>query len=152
MVGVNWESVLTSAITAIVFTGGTSYILQKKTRKGNEITAKGFILIDEIESINQKRHKATVPLLVDGFSTEQLEKCRIDYLKDLQKFESVVRKYSFLFDKKTNKELQDFISYLRELERELLNLIDDKVVSLNINNQKIDSLCKTIVSRIQKHM
>ncbi|PEA80777.1 MULTISPECIES: hypothetical protein [Bacillus] len=149
----NLGTIITSAITAIIFTGGTNYFLQKTNRKGNEVVAKGNILIEEIHSVNQKRIKTMVYIVAFyNIPETELYELKDDYQKEILAFELKVKQYSILFNKKTNKSLQEFIMYLKEVDDALLKYINNKPLTINVNNEEINRLYENIIKRIQKQI
>ncbi|HDX9708497.1 hypothetical protein OOG41_18175 [Bacillus sp. AS_5] len=149
----NLGTVITSAITAIIFTGGTNYFLQKTNRKGNEVVAKGNMLIGEIYSVNQKRIETMASFIsFTNIPEEKLHKLSNDYQKEILAFELKVKQYSIFFNKKTNKSLQEFINYLKEVDDALLSYINNESLVINVNNQEIDKLYDSIIKRIQKQI
>lgn len=154
LIQIDFGTVITSAITAVFFTGGTNYVLQKKNRKGNEIFTKGYILIDEIYNINNKRIE-TAAAFVPFYNHPEgyLEKLHTDYFKELSAFELIVKKFSILFDKELNIKLQEYINYLREVEVALRGFMnDDPIIEVNFNQEYIERLIDEISNLIKKHI
>jgi len=151
----SWTDLLTtigtSAVTSIVFAGGTNYYLQKKNRKGNAIEKYGYELIDKIEVINDERNKAIASLVLGSqFQKNDLLSLQNDFNKHFTDFKNFLVKHRHLFNKKTNELLDSYIDYLKTLNTELDSLIDGKDLLVNINNNEKNKLSETIINEIKK--
>ncbi|OWV38183.1 hypothetical protein CE489_01550 [Bacillus spizizenii] len=150
-IGIN---ILTSGIVAIVFTGSTNYVLQKKNRRDSILQEKGYELIDKIHAINAKRFEvSTYMLLFHNIPREKLMELWTDYTKKCREFEIEVGKYSIFFNKKTRLKLAEFLEYLKEVEKALdynINPANSPLMYV-VNHSKLNNdICDQIINLIKK--
>ena len=143
------QSIIVSAIIAVVFSGGTNYFLQKRNRRANILYEKGYELIDKIYSVNSKRIEASFYVtLVHNVPEEKMNQVYSDYMKDCLEFNIEVKKRSVFLNKKINRKLEEFMSYLKEVEIAIENNLKGENYSINFN-QKEEELCNQIIRLIK---
>jgi hypothetical protein len=157
--GINWSEMiitaLTSAIVAIFFTGGTNFILQKTNRKGNLISEKGPLIIEQILDINEERtNLLKYCTFFTGFEKEEILIEYKNYSIKCHKFNKTIQTYDFILDKKIKIKLYDYYNYIIEVKDALWNVVDGDIdsYSINVNNKKPDILVEEIIRQIKKQI
>jgi len=97
---INWmtigTTIATSAITAVIFTGGTNLLLQKTNRKGNLLTEKGTSIIKDTLDLSELRNSTTFYCsFFVGFSDGELRKAFDKYSKSCEDFKKIIQAYDF---------------------------------------------------------
>lgn len=149
----NWGSIITSAITAILFTGTVNYVLQKNKRKGDILIEKGFILINEIFEIEDARIKALVYCTVfEGFSKDEYLRAYEEYSTHLNRFTKIIKIHDFLLDERTKQMLNTYIEYLKQPQQAILDRMENKDIIVDVDNYNAKEVSDKIIKLIKKQM
>lgn len=157
------ETILLSALTAIIFAGGTNYILQKTNRKGNLLAEKGFLIMSKIIEIENERNRTLSKTLNSGNiinlgnttnsgNGKSLNEIRISYSKIYFEFKNFIEIHSFLLNKSCNEELQIFLKYVEQPLKSLDNMLNGESATFNVSKEFGKNLSKEIIKLIQKQM
>ncbi|MBD8522359.1 hypothetical protein [Lysinibacillus fusiformis] len=145
-----------SAITSFLFSGGTNLLLQKTNRKGNLISDKGFEMIDQILSIEEARIQAMFYCtFITGFTKEQYLEGYKKYSDEINEYEKFMKMYSFILKKSTKVKLDNYNKYLNQpLEniRILMNEEDFDTMITDFKKSNGEELHNEIISLIKKQM
>lgn len=149
----NWESIITSAITSILFTGTVNYILQKNKRKGDILVDKGFILINEIFEIEEARIEALkYCTFFEGFSRDEYLRAYEEYSQHLNRFTKIIKMHDFLLDKRTKQMLNTYIEYLKQPQQAILDHMENRDFIIDVDNSNVKELSDEIIKLIKKQM
>lgn len=147
------ETIILSAITAILFSGGTNFILQKINRKGNLLTEKGFLIISRVIEIDTARIEVLTKIsFLKIQDDEKLRDLYSGYAKKYREFDKFIKVHSFLLNKDCMIEMDLFLKYLSEPLNGMVALMENKDAIIGHNNKLRSNLSNEIIKLIQKQM
>jgi len=149
------KAIFISAVTSIVLTGGTNYVLQKTNRKGNLLADKGLLFINKIIEVEEERIEAMkYCTFIIGFSDEQYNEAYNKYHKGFSEFVKFVKVHSFLLSKKTNSQLNNYLEYLDQPLKGIQIMRNNEPTSfiIDVNKSKAEDLSEEIIFQIKRQM